>query len=289
MKADSLGQTQIIAAPGAEATVEAAGLTHVGLWRKTNEDAYLIGSLHRSLVVQEATAAAQGWFSGGPAGTLLLVADGMGGHGGGDIASQTAVSAVTNYLLNALPWAPSKVDPGQHYDSLTGVRGQLLSAVMAGDATVKTTGAKTPTPRMGTTLTTALVLWPVLYLAHVGDTRCYLFRAGELRRLTTDHNLAEQLAGADQSGDYAHLQNVLWNVLGARSELPRPEITKLELARGDTLLLCSDGLNKHVADEQLQEVLASGAPSRSCCATLVDLALKGGGTDNVTVLVARLQ
>lgn len=273
----------------AEVALDAAGLTDIGLQRDKNEDAYLIGTLHRSLVVHESTAAAQGRLAEAPDGTLLVVADGMGGQGGGDIASQTAICAVTSYLLNALPWGPVPTGRTERRDSLPGVRGRLFSALLAGDETVKMAGAKTRTPRMGTTLTTALVLWPVLYLAHVGDTRCYLLRAGKLRRLTTDHNLAEKLAHDRRSRHTEHLQNILWNMLGANDDLPQPELDKLDLAAGDTLLLCSDGLNKHVTDAQIQRVLESGASSRACCARLVDLALLDGGSDNVTVLVGQLK
>jgi protein phosphatase len=107
--------------------------------------------------------------------------------------------------------------------------------------------------------------------------------------LTVDHNMAQKLA-ADESHEHAeYLQSILWNSLGATDEVPRPDLCKLELVEGDTLLLCSDGLNKHVTDERLQEVLESGANSRACCAMLVEQALDGGGTDNVTALVARLQ
>jgi protein phosphatase len=169
-----------------------------------------------------------------------------------------------------------------------GVRAGLSSAVLTGDASVKTVGAKTGTPRMGTTLTAALIQWPVAYVAHVGDTRCYLLRGGKLLRLTNDHNMAAKLGANDSRRDDEELQSILWNTLGASDELPRPDLSKLELAEGDTLLLCSDGLNKHVTDEQIQGVLESPDNSRVCCARLVQMALDGGGTDNVTALVARV-
>jgi serine/threonine protein phosphatase PrpC len=284
------GQYPLIpAGPQAEVALDAAGLTDIGEHRDKNEDAYLIGTLHRSLIVHDATASAEGWFAGEPAGTLLVVADGMGGQGGGEIASRTAVNAVSSYLLNALPWAKPSSGSGDARDSLTGVRRGLFSALVASDQVVRTTGAKSGTPHMGTTLTAALVLWPVMYVAHVGDTRCYLLRAGKLHRLTTDHNLAERLGPDESRRNTDELQNILWNTLGASDELPRPELSKLDLLPGDTLLLCSDGLNKHVTDEKIQEVLDGGGSSRACCARLVELALDGGGTDNVTALVARLK
>jgi serine/threonine protein phosphatase PrpC len=270
--------------------LDAAGLTDIGNHRDKNEDAYLIGTLQRSMVVHEATATAEGWLAGAPAGTLLAVADGMGGQGGGEIASHTAISAVAHYLQSSLTWAPPSAAAREQRDSLNGVRDQLFSAVLASDDTVKTAGSKTDTPHMGTTLTMALFLWPTVYLAHVGDSRCYLLSGGKLRRLTTDHNLAERADAAKYSHlPIEYLQSVLWNTLGASDELPRPDVCKQELQLGDTLLLCSDGLNKHVTDEQVHAVLASGATSRQCCARLVELALDNGGTDNVTVLVGHVR
>jgi protein phosphatase len=269
--------------------LDAAGLTDVGRLRKKNEDAYLIGTLQRTLIVHEATAADQGWFAGEPAGTLLVVADGMGGQGGGEIASRTAINAVSGYLVNALPWARPATVTGEQCESIADLRGELSTALVEGDATVKTAAAKTRTPRMGTTLTAALVIWPVAYVAHVGDSRCYLLRAGQLRRLTTDHNMAEKLKIGEGGYHAEQLQSILWNTLGASDELPQPELSKLELTVGDTLLVCSDGLNKHVTDEQIQAVLESEGTSRAHCSKLVELALEGGGTDNVTAVVARLE
>jgi PPM family protein phosphatase len=270
--------------------VEAAGLTDVGHERDSNEDAFLIATLQRTMVVHDASQGAQGWFQGEPAGTLLIVADGMGGQGGGDVASRTAVTSVADYLLNVMSWAKvSPVDTAARV-SQTGLRAQLSSALVASDKTVKSAGAYTSTPHMGTTLTVALVLWPALYVAHVGDTRCYLLQSGLLRRLTTDHNLAQRVV--DESpvtiDPPAHLQNILWNALGGTDELPQPEVAKVELLPGARLLLCSDGLNKHVTDAQIKRVLEGPGSCASRCAQLVELANAGGGTDNITAIVAEL-
>ncbi len=270
--------------------VDAAGLTDVGHERDSNEDAFLIATLQRTMVVHDASPVAQGWFQGEPAGTLLVVADGMGGQGGGAVASRTAVNSVADYLLNVMSWAKvSSVDPAARV-SQTGLRAQLSSALVASDMTVKTAGASTSTPHMGTTLTVALVLWPALYVAHVGDTRCYLLQSGVLRRLTTDHNMAQRVV--DESPGMidppAHLQNILWNALGGTDELPQPEVAKVSLQLGDKLLLCSDGLNKHVTDAQIKRVLEGPDSCAARCAQLVELANAAGGTDNITALVAEL-
>ncbi|RYZ02357.1 MAG: serine/threonine-protein phosphatase [Myxococcales bacterium] len=280
--------------PKGEVRIDAAGLTHTGRVRKTNEDAYLVATLQRSMLVHDASPAARGWFTGQSAGTMLVVADGMGGQGGGDVASRVAVSAVVNHLLNCMPWATTReVDapPATHTPSLPGVRDQLNNALVEGDSTVKSTGAESGTPQMGTTLTMALVVWPIAYVAHVGDTRCYLYRGGELRRLTTDHTLAQRLQEVSPGtvDETSRLHHVLWNSLGASQELPQPEIQKLTLQHGDVLLLCSDGVTKHLNDTELSRLLNGAVSAEQRCAMLVERANGAGGTDNMTAVVASFQ
>lgn len=287
-----IAETQLLEAqPKSPVRIDSAGLTHVGKVRKTNEDAFLIATLQRSMLVHDASPAARGWFTGEPAGTMLIVADGMGGQGGGDVASRVAVSTVVNHLLNCMPWATLRQQdsaPLTHSPSLPGVRDQLANAMVEGDSSVKLTGAQSGTPQMGTTLTMALVVWPIAYIAHVGDTRCYLHRAGELRRLTTDHTLAQRLAEVSPEAidETSRLHHVLWNSLGASPELPQPEIQKLALQPGDTLLLCSDGVTKHLNDATLSRLLAGSASAEQRCAMLLERANAGGGTDNMTAVVA---
>lgn len=274
--------------------IDRAGLTHKGKVRKTNEDAFLVATLQRSMHVHDASPAARGWFSGESAGTLLVVADGMGGQGGGDVASRVAVGTVVNHLLNCMPWATAReVDAPRatHTPSLPGVRDQLTNALVEGDSTVKLTGARDGTPQMGTTLTMALVLWPIAYVAHVGDTRCYLYRAGKLQRLTTDHTLAQRLQELSPGTveETSRLHHVLWNSLGASDDLPQPEIQKLTLEAGDVLLLCSDGVTKHLSDAELSRLLTGAVTAEQRCAMLVERANGAGGTDNLTAVIASFQ
>jgi len=275
---------------GSEPTIDTAGLTHRGRVREKNEDAFVIATLQRSMLIQDASPAARGWFAGSAAGVLLVVADGMGGQGGGDVASKVAIEAVVNHLLNCMPWVARRSSrAGGPRRSLSGVREELASAMVEGDATVKSAGAQTGTPRMGTTLTLALIFGTVAYVAHVGDSRAYLLRAGQLSRLTRDHTLAQRLA------DEAHepidpdsrLNHILWNSLGATDELPEPEIQKLILEPGDVLLLCSDGLTKHLSDENIARLLALRASAPERCSVLIDQANSAGGTDNITAIVAQ--
>ena len=274
-----------------EPALDAAGLTHPGQHRPKNEDSYLIATLQRSMLVHDASPSARGWFAGDSAGTMLIVADGMGGQGGGDIASRVAVGAVVNHLLNCMPWVTGKnvKSTSAARSSLTGVRDQLSTALAAGDSTVRFTGAQTGTPQMGTTLTMALVLDSIAYIAHVGDSRGYLLHEGQLRLLTHDHTLAQRLTdeSAEAVAPESNLHHILWNALGATQDLPQPEIQKLTLEPGDVLLLCSDGLTRHVTDAQLETILRAQVPARERCAMLVESANQGGGLDNITAVVAQ--
>jgi len=277
-------------AMGTNAGVDAAGMSNVGLSRPGNEDAFLVATLQHSLIVHDGSGTAK---SGGAyesfTGTLLMVADGMGGEGGGDIASRVAVETIARYLLQVMPWAPPPVVPAHEVPS-SGVRNQLSSALLVGDAGVKDAAQHSTSPHMGTTLTLALVLWPSLYVAHVGDSRCCLLRDGQFSRLTTDHTLAQKLLDetVERVEPDSQLHDVLWNSLGGAEKLPEPQIVKLELRLGDRLLLCSDGLTKHVSDQEILLALSTGESNATQCERLIALANAGGGSDNVTVLVANV-
>ena len=276
-------------------TIEASGTTDIGRVRTRNEDAYMIATLQRSLVLHDSSPEPRrGWLTGDSAGTLLVVADGMGDMGGGNIASEVAVQTITSYLLNVMPWitGPGEREISTVRESLSSVpsiRHQLCSALVAGDSTVRSTGDSVGEPEMGTTLTMALVRWPILYVAHVGDSRCYLFRSGKLRCLTTDHTLAQQIAdqGMASLGPDSGLHHMLWNCLGGSDENLKPQTIKLGLDPEDILLLCSDGLTKHLSDDEIAEAIVSPEPIAAICANLVERANRAGGSDNVTVVVAR--
>jgi protein phosphatase len=271
-------------AAGVHGGIDAAGVTSVGRSRSGNEDAFLIATLERSLLVHDSSPRAATGANVGLSGTLLMVADGMGGAGGGDIASRVAVNTVASYLLNRMPWTTALATPDAAGAEMTG---PLTSALVLGDACVRLAAENSTTPQMGTTLTMALVIWPMLYLAHVGDTRCYLLRAGQFSRLTTDHTVAQKVTDetAEPVDPASELHHVLWNSLGGVATLPEPQIVKLKLEHNDRLLFCSDGLTKHVSDQQILATLTSGA-NLAVCERLIALANEAGGSDNVTVLVA---
>src|SRR5690606_31642619 len=209
--------------PMAEVSLDAAGLTHVGRERARNEDQFLIARLERRLRVQSASVVDIAPLLPAPReGTLLLVADGMGGGAAGDVASAVAVRTVVDYVCNVMPWAtavgPSSGQTPPPSSTLPGIRIGLSSALREGDIAVRRAAHTSAGGRsMGTTTTLAYVQWPQLYVAHVGDSRCYLVRGDEIMQLTTDHTLAERLrARTDITiDDNSPWHHVLWNALGA--------------------------------------------------------------------------
>lgn len=279
--------------PGLEVAFDAAGATTVGQRRPRNEDQFLVATIQRSIHVHGTSLDGAGAVLPAPAeGTLLLVADGMGGHGGGDVASAIASRAIVGYLSSVLPWFDTQAaeprDPGQ---SLSGVRDGLNAALRSSDRAVRRAAAQPGgVAGMGTTMTVAYAHFPLIYVAHVGDSRAYLLRDGALHRLTRDHTVADELAEAtqqpiDEDSPYHH---VLTKAIGGGGHgQSEPDIRRADLEIGDVILLCSDGLTKHVRDPEIAAVLSSRRSAEKMVAELLDLANERGGTDNITAVVAR--
>lgn len=143
---------------------------------------------------------------------------------------------------------------------------------------------------MGTTLTLAYSLNEVLFVAHVGDSRCYLVRQGELFRLTRDHTLVERLVRrgvlSAEAATRHHLRHVVTNVVGADPTTVDVELHRLALDSGDRLLLCSDGLTEMLTDTEINNILVQESVPEAACQKLVALANDAGGRDNITVIVA---
>lgn len=268
--------------------VEAFGQTDPGKLRETNEDQFLIARLHRSLVLDgsslqtEDESRRDGRFQG----TVLMVADGMGGESAGDRASKMAVETIMDYLLNSMPWF-YRIDHRHGGDLVTVLR---EGVALCNEKIQSYQRSEPEQGRMGTTLTMAYVLWPNLYVVHVGDSRCYLLRGSELRQVTKDHTVAQMMVDQGQTTDldderYGH---VLWNAVGADPATPpKPQVGKYELAIDDHLMLCSDGLYGMLSDERIKQLLLAPSSAREACHQLVDGALDNGGEDNVTTVVAR--
>lgn len=271
--------------------MDCRGLTNVGKVRENNEDQFLIADLSRSMRVHETSLALddQTRLFGSSQGILLLVADGMGGHAAGERASRLAIDSITTYLLNAMHWM-LRLDHGGEDDFIESLKLGLEKC----QADILADVEKNPEHRgMGTTLTMAYVVWPKAYIVHAGDSRCYLLRGSQLEQITTDHTVAQRMVEAGQlaaaDAERSRFSNLLWNVVGGGGDRLNPEVHKVSLQMGDHLLLCTDGLHKHVPDEDIRRLISGPHTAEQMCASLVNEALEAGGTDNVTVVVARFE
>jgi PPM family protein phosphatase len=268
--------------------VESAGITDIGNHRSENQDQFLIADLASSVRIRSGSLPQEAGsrLFGESTGHLFLVADGLGGHRGGDEASRFAVQYCINSILNNSHWM-KRIEPAAEDFFVEDLRSMLQNAHLAIEKRSKSAPGFTG---MGTTLTLAYVDWPRMYILHAGDTRCYLFREKELKLVTRDHTVANemvrngQLAPKELEG--SKWSNVLINALGAGAENVTPDVYKLHLLAGDSILLCSDGLNKHVSDLQIQRALSDNNDPKQSCEQLVTLAKHGGGTDNITVVHA---
>ncbi len=269
--------------------VQSGGLSDTGKLRSDNQDQFLVADLTRSVIVRSGSLEFEqgARLFGRPMGHLFLVADGMGGHRGGNEASKFAVQFCVNAILNSTSWVAS-VGPANEDLFVDDLKSVLEKAHQAIEERSKTTdGYK----GMGTTLTMAYVDWPRMFVVHAGDTRCYLFRNNKLRLVTRDHTVANEMMKngrlAPEELERSHWSNVLVNALGAGARSVYPDIYKLDLQEDDSIMLCSDGLNKHVSDLQIGRTLSAVSDPQSVCEELVSLANQGGGSDNITVVMAK--
>jgi serine/threonine protein phosphatase PrpC len=266
--------------------MDVAGLSDIGCVREQNEDSFLIADLGRWLDVRDTSLAVPEASRriAGPRGTMLMVADGMGGHGGGEVASAVAVDMIAQFALYAMPWVTQPDEDEEKEllrifgDAMTQCQDRLEKVALR---------KRIDHFKPGTTLTIAYALWPKLYVAHAGDSRLYLYREKELVQLTTDHTVGEALraAGAIPDGP-SRFDHILVNVVGGGPERVKAEALRVVLETGDRILLCSDGLTGHVSDGTIAHELATAKDSKTACKNLVDAAKAGGGLDNVTVIAA---
>lgn len=275
------------------AKLDCSGLTDRGLRRRENQDQFLIAHLRKSMTIHDSTLTfgESPDIHGSTQAQLLIVADGMGGHAGGQRASALAVETMAHCLLNIVRWP---VDVEADAACRADQERRLIEALDACQARIEEEGLRSPEhSQMGTTLTVALIFWPTLFLLHVGDSRAYLLRQSRLVQLTEDQTLAQQMfrMGAMNAEEFSTsaLTHTLWGFLGGAGNSPQPELRQLRLELGDTLLLCSDGLSGPVRPQTLQELLAEKTSADEICRNLVDQALQAGGPDNITAVVARIR
>ncbi len=253
--------------------VQVVGRTDVGLVREHNEDNYLIADLGTgSRDPQTVRELAH-------AGLLLAVCDGMGGAAAGEVASQMAVDTLYEMMRRSVP----AVDR----DGLA--RSLVASIEEAGTRIFEAARADRSRRGMGTTATVASLMDKTLFVGQVGDSRAYIMRSGELKQITKDQSLVNQLIEAgqlteDEAEAFEH-SNIILQALGTTEQVS-VDLTFLELRQGDRLLMCSDGLSGLVHGDVIREVMAEYRDLAACCERLIELAKAGGGHDNVTVIVA---
>lgn len=263
------------------------GMTDIGKHRKTNQDHFLISSLHKTLIIHgtslpedhplDLLSQALGYF--------LVVADGVGGTGGGEEASSMTLQTLTEYVTRTMKcyYARDLEEEQAFLAELTDSVGEIHAAVL------KEGNSDHGVKGMASTLTLAIVVWPKAYIVQVGDSRCYHVRDGKIRQVTQDQTFAQDLADTGaitpEQAKQSHLSNILSSAVGGPEA--RAVITIVDLRFDDTLLLCSDGLTKHVSDEEIEKIIDTDEPASVICQKLIDGALEGGGSDNVTVVIGR--
>ena len=265
------------------------GLTHVGRVRKENHDHFLLCTVHPQVVVHGTSLPGPERLPlrGQRVATVMLVADGVGSTAGGGEASQLATEAITRYVTSSLSCYHAAGGEASDEEFLSALRAAAFDA----HTTVLAEAATRVVPiRMATTLTLAIVTWPWVHVVQVGDSRCYVYQGGQLRQVTRDQTMAQALVDEGalprESLSTSPLSHVLVSAIGG--EAARPEVTRLNIRdRGSVLLLCSDGLTKHVSDPELAERIGAMTSSEQLCRDLLDLVLDRGGSDNITILAGR--
>jgi serine/threonine protein phosphatase PrpC len=264
------------------------GMSHPGLKRTENQDHFLIASLHKALAIYGTSLPRESIpIISRPRGLIALVADGVGGSTGGEEASQTTVATITRYLTDAADLY-TRLDPSSEALFLDQLK---ASVARSHEALLEASGRASGGHGMATTLTLVMLIWPKAFIVHVGDSRAYRLRDGQLELVTRDQTMAQAMvdAGAitQEQAEASHLKHVLWSAVGGREAAP--EVRTLDCELTDMMLVCSDGITKHISDDEIREHMLAHPTSEAICRALTDLALERGGSDNITVVVGRIK
>jgi serine/threonine protein phosphatase PrpC len=243
----------------------------VGRARKTNEDACSITELESGTAID--LQGADHTLDVGLKGILLAVSDGMGGHQAGEVASALVLESLQRELTQ---------------DATSPTHKQLEEAVLRANRRVHNAARSAERHGMGATLTAVMIKGTEAFIAEVGDSRGYLLRNGRLRQVTRDQSMVQMLVDqgvmTEADARKAPGKNVILQAVGLGPDV-RVAIGKLELRRGDRLMLCSDGVSNQITDDELRQIMTS-SPPREACETMIALANERGGDDNETVIVA---
>jgi PPM family protein phosphatase len=267
--------------------IDIYALTHPGLVRKENQDHFLVCQLRRQMDVITTSLPEIGLIplDSERLAFFAMVADGVGGGHGGETASRSALEAVTRYVSECVH---------TYYTADAGDDPMFVQALTAATLSVHGDLLKIAdeTPGLGglaTTLTVLIGLWPHAYLIQVGDSRYYLFNKGELRQISHDQTVGQELVdsgvlAADQASNLKWASTLSSSVGGSES---RPVVTSYDSDWDNVHLMCSDGLTRHVSDERIKERLGAMTSAKQACEALLQDALGDGGADNITMIVAR--
>ena len=267
------------------------GCTHRGKVRKDNQDHFLLATVHHQIALHGTSLPEPDRLPlrGERLATIMLVADGVGGSAAGGDASQIAAETVTRYVSSTMRCyhTAGSTEEGEFFSAL---RAAALEAHAAVRGEAQARAASNAPHTMATTLTLGIAVWPWAYIVQVGDSRCYYYWDGELRQVTRDQTVAQDLVDSGvlkpERKATSPFNRVLASAIGG--DEASPVVTRLDIRqRGCVLLLCSDGLTAHLADADIAGQLHTMESSEQVCRSLLDLALERGGTDNVTIIAAR--
>jgi protein phosphatase len=250
-------------------SVQVAGRTDVGCVRTNNEDN----------------------FGYDPACGVYVVCDGMGGQAAGEVASKLAVDTVLDYFRRYCPEG-NFPQVGEKFDDISPDANALASAVQAAGICIFREAMEHPGRQgMGSTIVALLLREGKASIAHVGDSRVYLLRDGEIRQLTADHSLVMEQVRRGlmtvEEAERSSIQNIITRALGSE-ENAEPDVQDVELSPGDIFLLATDGLTKLVKEQRLHEITTAAPSLEQACDALVAAARASGGDDNITCLLVRL-
>jgi PPM family protein phosphatase len=269
--------------------VEFAARTHPGKVRPNNEDNYLVVRRVRRREVLLCSVGAELLPPSEQCAYTMGVADGMGGQRFGEIASLLALRSGWELGGGEVKWT---VKVNEHEAEELKQKARVFFQLI--HRTIQDEARQHPQLHgMGTTLTICYTTGPELFVMHAGDSRAYLHRDGELRRLTRDHSLAQHLIDAGQiepgSPEERRTRHVLINSLGAHAESVDVDVEHHRLESGDRVLLCTDGLSDMVTDDEIAATLDRIPDPDAACQALVDLAMEHGGRDNITVVIGHYE
>lgn len=267
--------------------IDAWGLTHPGLIRQQNQDHFFVGALAHGITV-DATSVTDGdrpIIHPERLASLGMIADGVGSTEGGGEAARLAVTE----LLAAVSRSFHEADRAEAEDPEAFSRLLNDAALACHESLLEKAEEEGGKRRFATTLTLFLGLWPHAYLLQVGDSRCYIYKNGTLTQISRDQTIAQELVDSGALtrtvAEGTRWANVLSSAIGG--EEAAPVVTRVVRDRGTVVLLCSDGLTKHVSDDRLAERLGAMTSAKQVSEQLLEDALEGGGTDNISIVVGR--